>query len=34
MRTLQIRDFSEADWPKVWPIVQSIAAAQEGLHFT
>jgi len=30
---LHIRDFSEEDWPQVWPIVQSIVLAQDTFTY-
>ncbi len=30
---LHIRDFSEADWPKVWPIVQGIVLAEDTFTY-
>lgn len=33
MRAVQIREFVEGDWPRVWPIVREVVQAQETFAY-
>jgi GNAT superfamily N-acetyltransferase len=33
MHTMQIREFVEGDWPRVWPIVREVVQAQETFAY-